>query len=160
MLPFTAADLTVVMPENPIRVIVTGWRAWPLASRDFIWHELDLLWEKFAIPWERDRFIIVHGQCPYGGVDRHAEDWAQVQRQRWERHPAERRGGRFLGPERNAKMVSLGAAACVGFPGPGSRGTWDCLEKATNAGIWTWSRSWVEVDKVAAQPTEKQLHAF
>jgi len=41
-------------------------------------------------------------------------------------------------------MVALGAKLCIGFPGPRSRGTWDCLEKATNAGIETYSKSWFQ----------------
>lgn len=75
-------------------------------------------------------------------MDLWAEEWAQKYEQLWEQHPAESCGGRLLGPERNAKMVTLGADLCIGFPGPGSRGTWDCLEKATNAGIETYSKSW------------------
>jgi hypothetical protein len=158
---YAASGLDVAYPEDPIRILVTGWRAWPLAQRQFIWDELDSLWQKFGLAWQRDKLIIIHGQCPYGGVDLHAENWTQARQQRWERHPAERRGGRLLGPERNAKMVSLGARLCIGFPGPGSRGTWDCLEKATNAGIETYSKSWFEAAKVAPQPPlEEQLHAF
>jgi hypothetical protein len=38
-------------------------------------------------------------------------------------------------------MVSLGADLCLGFPGPGSKGTWDCLRKAVDAGIPTRVRS-------------------
>jgi len=140
--PFVTSDLREVMPENPIRVIVTGWRAWPIDHRQFIWNELDGLWGKFSIPWERGRIVIVHGQCPYGGVDLHAESWAKVQRQQWEQYPAEERNGKLLGPERNAKMVALGANLCIGFPGPRSRGTWDCLRKATDAGIENYSKSW------------------
>ena len=144
MTDFVNGDLNIVVPSDQIRVIVTGWRSWPIERRGFIWDELDSLWSRFNVAWEPNKFVIVHGQCPYGGVDLHADNWAQVQRQGWERYPAERRNGRLLGPERNAKMVALGARLCIGFPGPGSRGTWDCLEKATNAGIETYSKSWVQ----------------
>lgn len=41
------------------------------------------------------------------------------------------------GPLRNAHMVSLGADICLGFALPGSRGTWDCARKASDAGIPT-----------------------
>lgn len=135
-------------PENPLRVIVTGWRAWPRNNSDFIWHELNLLWTRVNTDMGEHipagSVVIVHGACPFGGVDLYAEEWARAHRQLWDPHPAESRGGRFLGPERNAKMVALGADLCIGFPGPKSRGTWDCLEKATNAGIETYSKSWFE----------------
>lgn len=142
-LPFVPSDLREVMPENPLRVIITGWRGWPVEHRQFIWSELDGLWQKFGIPFERNRIIIVHGQCPYGGVDLHAESWAKVQRQRWEPYPADWDAhGKAAGPRRNTEMVALGANLCIGFPGSGSRGTWDCLQKVTDAGIENYSKSW------------------
>jgi YspA, cpYpsA-related SLOG family len=145
---YAASGLRVVYPENPIRILVTGWRAWPSADRKIIWDELDGLWTQFDIPWERDRFIIVHGHCPYGGVDLFAEEWAIVQRQRWERHPADwGKFGKAAGPRRNAEMVALGAELCIGFPGPDSKGTKDCLNKAAAAGIKTHSVAWVAAMK-------------
>lgn len=139
---YAASDLKVIFPENPLRVIVTGWRAWPLADRDVIWNELDTLWP-FDEPPPHNSIIIVHGQCPYGGVDLHAEHWAIVRRQRYERHPADwDRYGKAAGMIRNTEMVNLGADLCIGFPGPKSKGTWDCLQKATDAGIQTCSKSW------------------
>ena len=52
-----------------------------------------------------------------------------------EGHPAEWRGGRLCGPERNAHMVSLGADLCLAFPLPSSRGTRNCMRLAREAGI-------------------------
>lgn len=83
--------------------------------------------------------VIVQGECSYGegGVDRAARDWAeQTAGVQSEGHPADWRAiGKAAGPRRNAHMVSLGADICVAFPAPGSRGTWDCLQKAADAGI-------------------------
>jgi hypothetical protein len=128
----------------PFRVIVTGSRGWPKDYEHVIWHELDGVWLRFAAR-DRDlpgRITIVHGQCPYGGVDKFADNWAQYHSQVWERHPAEEVGGRILGPERNTKMVSLGASLCIGFPMKGSRGTWDCVKKAVDADIDTYTVAW------------------
>lgn len=36
---------------------------------------------------------------------------------------------------RNQEMVDAGADLCLAFPTPGSRGTWDCVERADEAGI-------------------------
>jgi len=135
-----------IPPENPFRVIVTGWRAWPVEDKLFIWRELDRLWTRVSTDMGEyippKSVVIVHGKCPYGGVDLWAEQWAKDRDQLWEQYPAEERNGKLLGPERNAKMVALGANLCIGFPGPRSRGTWDCLRKATDAGIENYSKSW------------------
>jgi hypothetical protein len=136
------SDLREVFPEDPIRVLVTGWRGWPSSHRSIIWNKLDSLWDKFGIPREKHKLIIVHGKCPYGGVDQWAQHWAINRRQRWEPHEAERIGGRLLGPERNAHMVNLGARICLAFPGPGSRGTIDCARKARAAGIEVEELPW------------------
>jgi hypothetical protein len=139
------------MPDNPIRVLITGWRNWPFAHRDFIWNELDTIWPMSGWP-PRNSIIIVHGQCPYGGVDLWAEQWAINRRQRFERHPADwDKYGKPAGMIRNGEMVALGADLCIGFPGPKSRGTWDCLQKATDAGIRNYSKSWHSGIKVASQ---------
>lgn len=133
----------------PYRVIVTGWRDWPEKDRHFIWRELDGLWPR--INTDMGEYIpplsvvIRHGDCPYGGVDLHAENWAKAREQLWDPRPADwDTYGKAAGPIRNAEMIALGADLCIGFPGPRSRGTWDCLEKATNAGIETYSRSWFQ----------------
>lgn len=129
------------------RVLITGWRAWPMEDRDFIWRELDRLWTRVgtnAADYIPPRSImVVHGQCPDGGVDLYAELWAKDREQLWDPHPANwMKHGKAAGPIRNSEMVALGANLCIGFPGPDSRGTWDCLQKATNAGIETYTKSW------------------
>lgn len=116
------------------RILVTGTRENSPEIRDLVWQTLDS-----ASFWaaQHHRIIVVHGQCPVGGVDKDADDWATARGHQAERHPARRVGRRFLGPERNTEMVAAGADVCIGFPGPGSRGTWDCLRKAVDAGIPT-----------------------
>jgi hypothetical protein len=83
---------------------------------------------------------LVHGACPYGGLDMiAAETWSE-----WGLPvyavPAENEAhtSRFMGPERNQKMVDLGGyAACLAFPIDQSFGTRDCMRRAQAAGILT-----------------------
>lgn len=143
----TNASGESLIVTSPYRVLITGWRAWPVEHKNFIWRELDGLWPRVG-PDAADyippgRIIIVHGKCPYGGVDLWAEEWAKDRQQHWEQHPADfDKHGKAGGPIRNSEMVALGADLCIGFPGPKSRGTWDCLQKATDAGIENYSKSW------------------
>lgn len=82
--------------------------------------------------------VIVHGACPHGGVDESAARWAHYVCATEEPHPADwERFGKAAGPKRNQAMVDLGADICLAFPGPSSRGTWDCVKRARRAGIPT-----------------------
>jgi hypothetical protein len=58
---------------------------------------------------------------------------AEVHRADWKKY------GRAAGPIRNKQMVKLGADLCLAFPdhpkGEGSRGTWNCIGLAQQAGI-------------------------
>lgn len=116
-----------------MRLLVTGSRH--LADRTLVERALDA-----RLPAGPDELIVVHGGAP--GADRLAKHWAIWQRLMlhrpvfdeehcadWERH------GRSAGPRRNQQMVDLGADVCVAFPGPDSRGTWDCVRRARAAGI-------------------------
>lgn len=128
------------------RILVTGARA---SERT---RAVQPLWEAcvahhlaaavYALPQQlRDagRLVVVHGACPAGGVDEYAAGWAsRCPFTVPEAHPAEIFGAwPACGPKRNSHMVSLGANLCLGFPAPGSKGTWDCLRKAVDAGIPT-----------------------
>ena len=124
------------------RILVTGWRDWPERDRYIIWNALNEFQASCEIPAQ---FVVVHGQCPYGGADLYAEEWAFSKGHVAEPHPARVVNNRILGPERNAKMVKLGADVCLAFPGPGSRGTVDCMKKAERAGIEVRSYSWAPV---------------
>lgn len=113
------------------RILVTGTRENNPRDRRLVHQMLDVVTIAIVVP-----IVIVHGQCPYGGVDRYAAEWAHDHPGATdEPHPAKIQGGRILGPERNSRMVALGANLCLGFPAPTSRGTWDCLRKAEKAGI-------------------------
>lgn len=141
--------------SGPYRVLVTGWRDWPGSHAFVIQRALDNIYWDLRVAGETNRrIVVVHGQCPYGGVDLYAHRWAEDHAGADpEPHPADRDAkGRILGPARNSKMVNLGADICLSFPGPGSRGTWDCTEKAVNADIPTravpwcsaWAKEWAE----------------
>jgi hypothetical protein len=43
--------------------------------------------------------------------------------------------GKAAGPLRNQAMVDAGQDLCIAFPLPDSRGTWDAVRKAIDAGI-------------------------
>ncbi|UBU10009.1 DUF2493 domain-containing protein [Nonomuraea gerenzanensis] len=87
---------------------------------------------------------VVHGACypkPERGVrpDRSADWlvhlWCERAGVKEETHPADwRRHGRAAGPIRNGEMVALGADEALAFPGAGP-GTYDCMRKASAAGI-------------------------
>lgn len=119
----------------PYRILVTGWRDWPEDLARFI--ELIIGPDIRTNLFYGRPVTVVQGECPHGGVDLWAASIADTLGARSEGHPAEERGGRILGPARNTRMVALGADVCHAFPGPSSRGTWDCLTKAAKAGIPT-----------------------
>lgn len=134
------------MTDQPYRILVTGWRDWPESHQDVIWRALDNAARDYLTP--RPAIVVVHGECPYGGVDLYADRWAQQHPLAVaEPHPAERGPkGQILGPARNSHMVKAGADVCLAFPGPKSKGTWDCVQKAVDADIpvkvFAWSSSW------------------
>ena len=119
----------------PFRLLVTGSRHY--SDRDKV---QKALWSWSLVSAHMlGSLTLVHGACPYGGLDLlAAETWSG-----WGLPvfavPAEHSPeGKFLGPERNQKMVDLGGyAACLGFPIDQSYGTRDCMRKAMAAGILT-----------------------
>jgi hypothetical protein len=126
------------------RILVTGWRYWPASHRSAVEEVLAAWCEEHVQPG--DEVVIVQGECPYGGVDLYAKMWA-YDHSTWVRnegHAADYRNGKFLGPERNTKMVNLGADVCFAFMHPTSRGTVDCRDKARAAGIPTTTIDWSE----------------
>lgn len=112
------------------RLLITGSRAW--TDQDTLVVALFRAWEELGRP--RDG-VLVSGACPTG-ADRMAEEvWGRLWHFPIERHPADWSKGKVAGPERNQKMVNLGADLCVAFPLPDSRGTRDCADRARRAGI-------------------------
>ncbi len=106
-----------------MRILVTG-------SRD--WTDESLL--RWAISSHLDGDdVIVHGDCPTG-ADAMAQEFADMTGLATERHKAQwSKYGRAAGPYRNQKMVDLGADVVLAFKNPGSRGTQDCINRATKA---------------------------
>jgi hypothetical protein len=101
-----------------------------------------------------DGLLIVHGDCPTGAdaiadawpakpfavaYERHVADWLHCRPTC--HHPAQLKKGvnycPAAGPYRNQEMVDAGAAVCLAFILPGSRGTIDCVKRARAAGIPT-----------------------
>ena len=126
-------------PNRTARVLVTGSRGW----RDT--HAVRSALEEVVDPARRDRFVVVHGDCP-SGADRHARLWAESAGVPHEPHPADWSQGRGAGPARNQQMVDLGADVCLAFLAPCTRdrcrpephwshGTADCVRRARAAGI-------------------------
>lgn len=125
------------------RVLVTGSRFWVWSAE--VWQALNEQAE------EHGDLIVVHGDAP--GADHLAHLWCGFSGAHEERHPAnwERgcdrhcyhrprsRNGKpycpMAGHLRNQEMVDLGADVCLAFPLSDSRGTRDCMKRATAAGI-------------------------
>lgn len=136
------------------KIIVTGWRrAEKVAverNRDAIREALGAIWSR---PRWSDAMTLLHGDGE--GVDQLA---AQIATADWGWHvqayPADwstcgegcpdrphlrTRGGvtycPYAGHRRNEAMCAAGADLLLAFPGPGSKGTWDCLRRAAAHGI-------------------------
>lgn len=138
-----------MMETTDYRILVTGWRFW---SADKAWYVHEALScvaiEALAAGYRH--LVVVEGKCPKGGVDEFARDWAKAQPfADPETHPARwNRYGKAAGPLRNTKMVNLGANICLGFPGLGSTGTIDCMDKARAAGIQVIELPWIEATRM------------
>lgn len=141
---------------DPI-IIVTGWRYWPYPVA--VWKQLDARFRMLG------PFTLFHGACEDRstgeliGADRHADDWGNAQRGVLvERRPADwDRFKRSAGPIRNQGMVDEALTLAppenihgLAFPGPGSRGTINCIKCMDDAGIAvdTWdiprTRKWLK----------------
>lgn len=112
------------------RILITGSRAW----NDYGKLSKVLTTEvSRAIKLGLD-VVIVHGSCPTG-ADAMAQRWCEANGVDFERHPADWSQGKKAGPLRNQAMVDLGADVCYAFPKDSSRGTRDCMKRASKAGI-------------------------
>lgn len=113
------------------RVLVTGWRY--LKDRQVV---EEALWAQARIAGGLDRLIVIQGECPYGGADLFAKEWAIRHGVEHEDVPADFKSfGKAAGPIRNSVMVASGADVCIAFPRGEARGTGDCIDKAKAAGI-------------------------
>ena len=111
-----------------IRILVTGSRDW--TDECAVYEAL----RPYTASHRPEEITVVHGDCPTG-ADFLAARAARRMGMVVEAHPADWSRGRRGGPERNTRMVDLGADVCLGFPTTGSRGTLDCMRKAHAAGI-------------------------
>ena len=126
-----------MLSDDVFRVLVTGCRTTTARQDAYVHRTLAALRAADAAVHGARPMIVVQGECPYGGVDLAAKRWAlATDGVTDEGHPARwRQLGKRAGMERNTHMVGLGAHICLAFPGRWSRGTWDCLRKAVDAGI-------------------------
>jgi len=111
------------------RLLITGYRHW--TDQETI---------RIALTAARtilgDHTTLVQGNCPNGGADLIAKTFWNLWQLPVESHPADfNKLGRRAGPLRNQHMVDLGATLCLAFQHTKSRGTKDCIRRATLAGI-------------------------
>lgn len=112
-------------------ILVTGSRDWTDKE-----HMADFIELHLRTNWVSDQVVIRHGGAR--GADQLAGELAREFGAIEDPHPVsaeEWRKSRGAGHARNARMVAMGADVCIGFPMPGSKGTWDCLKRAVDAGI-------------------------
>ena len=119
----------------PLRILVTGSRTTTSEGDGYVWLTLDRICAPTLASGRS--VVIVQGECHKGGVDLAARRWAEeTASAESEGYPADWKAhGKPAGMIRNGQMVALGADLCVAFPARGSRGTWDCLKQAADAGI-------------------------
>lgn len=114
-------------------ILVTGSRDWTDKGRMFDFLSNLIMLNPFA---NGRQVVIRHGGAR--GADQLAGELARENGAIEDPHPVsdeEWRKSRGAGHARNARMVAMGADVCIGFPMPGSKGTWDCLKRAVDAGI-------------------------
>ncbi len=120
---------------TPFRILVTGSRHCTDEQAAYVRAMLHATADR-ALSQNRP-VVVVHGQCHRGGVDLVADQWTEMSTfLSAERVPADWSAhGKAAGMIRNAELVKRGADICLAFPAKGSRGTWDCVRKAADAGI-------------------------
>lgn len=137
---------------KPLAILVTGWRRWPKEDAFQVEYRLLVAAGNHLDDNPDCRvFRLIHGGGR--GVDAIAADHAaafglqqEVLPAKWHEH------GRAAGPIRNSIMVASCVelreqgwdVICLAFPGPNNRGTWDCVQKAKQAGIRVEVRKWEE----------------
>jgi hypothetical protein len=79
--------------------------------------------------------VIIHGGA--WGADKMAEEMALARGMRVECYHADWKAhGKAAGPIRNQRMIDEGKPDLVlAFPRPGSKGTWDMVNRAKKAGV-------------------------
>lgn len=110
------------------RILITGSRHW--SNKPVVAQAIRQAWLDAGKP---HGVTVVHGGAT--GADYIAGVYAKRLGFTVEVHEADWSKGKRGGPERNQKMVDLGADICLAFPLPDSTGTLDCMNKAAQAGI-------------------------
>ena len=143
---------------RPLVILVTGWREWPekwephgLPVPDALWKTACRSKRIGGLRVMRSRVTVINGGAR--GVDYIVNGWCQLIGLMPEIFPASAYGPwPQCGPIRNSAMVARCVelrdqgwdVVCLAFPGPDSRGTWDCVNKAKRAGIKVEIREWEE----------------
>lgn len=116
-----------------MRILVTGSREW--TDDEVITKALSGLMEE-----ELKDCVLIHGDA--AGADKIADQTVRAWQSMWggwciDRYPALwDLHGKAAGPIRNAQMLTEGKPdICLAFPLPGSKGTWDMIRKANEAGV-------------------------
>ena len=100
------------------------------------------------------------------GADEAAREWAHNNSVKCSEFKADwKTDGKAAGPLRNQRMVDYGADLCLAFPMDGSRGTWDCVNRARKAGVTVtiilvgeeMQARPVADETVAAMPTDAKM---
>jgi hypothetical protein len=111
-----------------MRLMVTGSRDWRdgwlicLVLNDFYWQH------------HGERVTLLHGD--QRGADTIADAQGRMLGWTTESYPADwKTHGKKAGPIRNAEMIATKPDLVLAFPLPGSKGTWDAIEKAEAASI-------------------------
>ena len=120
--------------HSPLRLLVTGSRAY--RDREAVAAVL------LGLAQTHGPLFVLDGECPVGGLDQLAHDFAVEQGWPTRRMPADwRRYRKGAGRIRNQAMVDTHPDLCVGWPEDVtmySSGTVNCLEKAAKAHIPTF----------------------
>lgn len=120
-----------------LRILVTGGRSW--TSRATIYDALR--WTLGTYPTLGPP-VLVHGDCPYGGADRIADEiwcgWVVAWPGRLAEPEKHNANGFSSFKERNQHMVELGATVCLAFAEKWASGTGQTARMARAAGIETF----------------------
>jgi hypothetical protein len=125
------------------RVLVTGARLWDDYVMDVV-PVLQAVLLGLHDSYAPNRLELMHGNAV--GVDKLAEEVVSARAKPWSVirvpiTPEDRRSGDRMAPIiRDHRMVGQGATMCVGFPHPAAstRGTWQTMQFAVDAGIPTY----------------------
>lgn len=110
------------------RVLVCGSRHLSEDRRQEVTNALEYL-------WRQNPLVVIHGAAP--GADTYADRWAFHMGCEQVRFPADwAKYGRKAGPIRNQQMLDEGKPDIVlAFPDKDSKGTWDMVKRARQAGL-------------------------